>query len=150
MLARTHSWDKLAVSGYLVDAYCLGAKNATGPDIQTEMELRRFRAHYFSAYPQGWQDAPLDLAQHLVFGGAAYAHSLGFEPHQDFAACSAQLDTWSGPAAITFGKDGRPLYISGPYDSPSLVTTTLNRSVGKGNYDFVLGAPELDTFDRRG
>src|SRR4051794_33296268 len=31
LIARKHGWDKLAVSGYLVDVYCLGVKNAIGP-----------------------------------------------------------------------------------------------------------------------
>ncbi len=62
---------------------------------------------------------------------------LGFGPHPDFAAAEGHLGSWAGPGAITFGKDGKPLYISGPYDDPGPVIRTLERTVGRGNFEFL-------------
>ena len=47
------------------------------------------------------------------------------------------LDVGAGPGTITFGKDGKPLYISGPYDDPRPVIRTLERTVGRGNFEFL-------------
>lgn len=58
----------------------------------------------------------LGLAQHLVFGAIEYARGLRFEPHPDFAACAGHLGNWEGPSAIGFGRDGRPLFVQGPYN----------------------------------
>ncbi|SNQ47877.1 conserved hypothetical protein [Frankia canadensis] len=130
LVARRHRWDRVSVCGYLADVYCLGVKNAFGPDVKTELELSRFLPDYFASYPDGWQDAPGDLAADLVFGAVEYARGLGFEPHVDFAPAAGHLGSWAGPSAITFGRDGKPFYISGPYDNPSKVMKTLQSTAG--------------------
>ena len=38
---------------------------------------------------------------------------------------------------LTFGRDGKPLYISGPYDDGDRIIRKLRRGLGDGNYDFV-------------
>ena len=40
---------------------------------------------------------------------------------------------------ITFGLDGVPFYMSGPYDNPRSVVRTLDRTCGEGNYHYLLG-----------
>jgi len=35
------------------------------------------------------------------------------------------------------GKDGKPLYVFGPYDNPRSVIRTLKRTVGRGNFEVV-------------
>lgn len=124
LVARAHRWGSVSVCGYLADVYCLGVKNAMGPDVMTDVELPHFREQYFSSQ-DGWQEAPLELAADLVLGSVEYARGLGFEPHPDLAAAVGHLGAWAGPSAITFGKDGRPFYISGPYDDPRRVMRTL-------------------------
>lgn len=143
VVAREHGWDKVSVCGYLVDVYCLGVKNAHGPEIGDELDLRRFRERYFSAYADGFQEAPFELAQHLVLGAVDYARGLGFEPHQDFAKVAAHLGEWAGASAITFGREGKPFYISGPYDDERKVMRTLEKAVGAPpNFDYiVVGQP---------
>src|SRR5438067_4253090 len=54
LVARRHRFDKVSVCGYLADVYCLGVKNSLGPDIQDEIELRRFLPIYYASYPYGW------------------------------------------------------------------------------------------------
>jgi len=66
-----------------------------------------------------------------------YARGLGFDPHPDFAAAEGHLGSWAGPGTITFGKGGKPLYISGPYDDPRPVIRTLERTAGHGNFEFL-------------
>jgi hypothetical protein len=135
LVARRHRYDKVSVCGYLADVYCLGVKNALGPEIVDELGLRGFRRDFFSAYHDDPLEAPIELAREVVFGSISYARGLGFEPHPDFAAVEAHLGTWSGPSTITFGKHGKPFYISGPYDNPRPAIRTLERTVGRGNFD---------------
>jgi hypothetical protein len=88
--------------------------------------------------------APLELARHLVLGAIDYARSLGFGPRPDFAPARPKLGDWEGPSALTFGKDGKPYYISGPHDDASRVIATLERTVGRDGYHFIVGLDELN------
>ncbi len=137
LVARRHRYDRVSVCGYLTDAYCLGVKNAMGPDTMDEIELRAFKGEFFSGYHDDPLEAPIELARDVVLGAVEYAHGLGFEPHPDFTPARAHLGPWTGPSAITFGKNGKPFYISGPYDNPDPVIRTLRNVVGEGNFDFL-------------
>lgn len=143
LIARAKRPGRVTICGYLVDAYCLGVKDALGPKgVDDGPALEHLKEQFFAAFgPQPPVVAPLELAQHLVFGAVEYARGLGFRPHPDFAAAARHLGSWTGPSAITFGKDGKPLYIQGPHDNAARVVRTLQASVGEGNYDFVIVMP---------
>ncbi|MGW6503760.1 helix-turn-helix domain-containing protein [Nonomuraea angiospora] len=136
LVARRHTWDRMTVAGFLADVYCLGAKNAIGPDVLDDRDLRRFRQYFFGEYA-GFQEAPIELARNLVFGSVDYARTLGFEPHEDFAPAAEVLGKWEGDAAITFGRDGRPFYAQGPDDDPARVLRTLRRTLSDEDFDYV-------------
>ena len=128
-------YGKVSVCGYLADLYCLGVKNALGPELMDQRDLPAFIRRYFSTYPGDPVKAPIDLARELVLGSARYARSLGFDPHPDFAAAAGHLGSWTGPGIVSFGKDGKPFYVFGPYDNPRSVIRTLKRTVGRGNFE---------------
>ena len=145
LVARRHRYDKVSVCGYLADVYCLGVKDALGPEIMDEFGprgLSGFRRSFFSGCHGDPLEAPIELAREVVFGSIVYARGLGFEPHPDFAAAETHLGPWSGPSRITFGKQGNPFYISGPNDDPRTVIRTLERTVGTGSFDSLLIADE--------
>jgi hypothetical protein len=65
---------------------------------------------------------------------------LGFVPHPDFAQAQPHLGLRPEKLIpIEFGKDGKPYYINGPYDNADRIAATLNQSVGKGNYHYLIG-----------
>jgi hypothetical protein len=138
LVARRHRYDKVSVCGYLCDVYCLGVKNTIGPDVMEQVELRLFRSRYFSGFDGEPLQAPIGLARDLVLGSAEYAGGLGFQPHPDFTQAKAHLGAWDGPGAITFGKNGKPFYVNGPYDDAHQVIRTLERTAGAGNYDYLM------------
>jgi hypothetical protein len=138
LVAVERGGSKVSVCGYLVDVYCLGVKNALGPHGLNRRKLPEFVHQYFSSYDEPPVPAPLDLARDLVFGAVAYARELGFEPHPDFAAAAAYLEPWTGPSAISFGLNGKPFFMSGPYDDAASVMKTLERTAGEGNFDFTV------------
>lgn len=143
LIARRDRGSRVSVCGYLVDVYCLGVKNAIGPEVMPERDLYTFRRSYFAAFPDEPLEAPVELAQHLVFGAVEYARSLGFDPHPDFAAAEGALGSWTGPSAIEFGCGGKPYYVEGPYDNTNHIMETLGRTVGRDRFHFLVGASAL-------
>ncbi len=103
------------------------------------LELREFMRQFFISYDGEPVSAPLDLAQHLVLGAVDYARGLGFEPHPDFFATTGHLGVLVGPSDITFGRDGQPFYVQGPYDDSATILKTLNRTVGRAKYQYLVG-----------
>jgi hypothetical protein len=138
LVAREHRYGRVSVCGYLVDTWCLGAKDTLGPRVMNLSELPGFVKTYFGAFEGDALAAPIELAQHLVLGAVAYARSLGFQPEEGFAATAGHLGSLDGPSAITFGKEGKPYYIEGPYDNSVRNMRTLERSVGKDNFTFMV------------
>jgi hypothetical protein len=136
MIARQERASRATVCGFLVDVYCLGVKNTVGPLPMGSGSIATYSRRFFSAFDEPPVSAPVDLAQHLVHGAVAYARALGFEPHADFAAAAPYLGTPPAPTPIRFGREGKPLYVSGPYDDPRAVVQTLEATVGAGNYDY--------------
>ena len=134
LVARAARHDRISVCGYLVDTFCLGVKNALGPERMHRRDVLAFVRTYFAAFPAPPLRAPIELAQHLVHGAVAFAATLGFEPHPDFAAVHGHLGDLSEPCAITFGRRGRPVYVAGPHDDPIRVMQTLEASVGREGF----------------
>lgn len=50
-----------------------------------------------------------------------------------------ELDNIEPCEGIEFGKDGKPLYISGPDDNADQILMQLEAKVGRGNFDFIYG-----------
>lgn len=132
------------VCGFLVDVFCLGVKDTNGPKTMDRRKLPDFLRTFFRAWSHRTPvEAPLELARHIVLGAVDYARGLGFEPHPDFARGAALLGEWAeGSSDITFGQDGKPFYINGPRDDTFGVMATLRKSVGDGNFDYLIQFPD--------
>lgn len=105
-----------------------------------ERDLPAFRRCFFTPFTEVAAPlaVPLELARHLVYGAVDYARQLGFEPAPDFEPAAGHLGPWQETSAITFGRHGVPFYVAGPYDNPNRVVRTLTRSVGDGNFQFIM------------
>ena len=88
-------------------------------------------------------------ARKLVEGAEAYAHDLGFQPHPDYQVARrifGDLDATACPTHYTFGKDGKPCFMSGPYDTPArcrkIIDTLTQRCGPEGfHYTVAIGGP---------
>src|SRR6266545_1040861 len=140
LVTRQERYGKVRLCGWLVDVYCLGVKDVVGPRVMDERRAAELTGSFFAAYQARRLEAPLELAQHLVFGAVAYARGLGFEPAPGFAATTGQLGSWTGPSAIRFGRDGKPFFVQGPHDNADAILRTLERSVGRDNFTFLVQA----------
>ncbi len=136
---------EVVVGGFIVDLACLGVKNALTNLYRSAAEYRReYRRHLMAS--QSLMEGDLDLTAKVIEEGTAYARSLGFNPHKD-AAMALKILGDAQPEncaqTIPLGKDGKPFFVSGPYDDVDAIMRTLNRNVGEGNYEvlIILGDP---------
>ena len=131
---------------YLLDVYCLrqerdGARHdgRAGAASTRRPCLQRLRN---TTHP-----APIDLVRELVLGAAEYARQLGFAPHPDLEQARPHLGP-TGPGAITFGRNGKPTYISGPHDDTDRIIRTLQRAVGRTGFNSTIGVERSAGFPR--
>ena len=136
--------DEVSVAGYLVDTYCLGVKDALPPRRMSGRRLHRRVEDFFDGFEGPPVEVPIELARHLVWGAVDYARGLGFEPHPDLRLASGHLGPLDGPCAIGFGHEGKPYYIQGPYDDAGRILRTLERTVGRDNFHFLVGADAFE------
>ena len=76
---------------------------------------------------------------------------LGFKP--DFGINQAQIfhhgahpETFAIPVPVG-DPEGKPFYMSGPYDDIDRVLATLRRTVGEGNFHYLVEVEPGDPFD---
>lgn len=83
-------------------------------------------------------------ARKLVNDAAQYAAGLGFSPHPDFkAACRVfgGIRAEDCSKQFTFGRGGKPLYVSGPNDTEEQsrrIVAQLARRCGPGKFDYLV------------
>jgi hypothetical protein len=99
------------------------------------------------------------LAHNIVYAGLEFAEEYGFKPHKDFTSITRFMleeDTEDVELIdIECGKDGKPFYVSGPYDDDlkiRKIIAQLEKTAGAGNYDYILPGSddEFDEFDDDG
>jgi hypothetical protein len=95
-----------------------------------------FIQQIFSAWDEPAMQVPLELGRQIVHGAISYARELGVRATRGLRPAAGYLDAWDGQCELTFGLDGKPMYISGPHDDAEKIIRKLRRRVGDGNYDF--------------
>ena len=142
VLARALPSGELALATFLVDVYCLGVKDA----------------FYYVVTPEQWvqfvqrfnlEKIHPSCLRKLVEGAVDYARALGFAPHPDYAGAArlfGSIDAAACPVRYTYGKDGKPLYLSRPEDSPAQsrhILNTLTRRLGPKGFHFLTAIDDL-------
>lgn len=148
VVARQQEADRIMFGVYMVDLYCLGIKDAF---TRADYSLNRFERDLPKYLGDDPEPCSVELAHEIIYGALEYAEKLGFQPHPDFKNQMADLildppDAHPRNNHVTFGKDGKPLFISGPYDDEykiNMVLSTLKRTRGEGNFDYVIGMGEI-------
>ncbi len=151
LISRRQPSGNLIIGVYLVDVYCLGLKNTScffnESDFFLENELKEMA---FST--QTYEPCDYVLAHNIIYGAIAYAEDLGFRPQKDFRVSQYILeedDDHVELLELEFGKDGKPCYITGPYDNTSLIIGKLKAAVGEGNFTVIYAGdyPDDDSDD---
>ncbi|HEY3393567.1 MAG TPA: hypothetical protein VGK58_12725 [Lacipirellulaceae bacterium] len=148
IIARSMPDGQLACGVFLLDAYCLGIKEALWK-ILSPGEFKELRKQ-FEEHGR-LEDTPPEYFAKLVYRAVDYAQSLGFPPHRDFRHAARLLDgidVERCPDEFEFGKDGRPFYVQGPSESMEKVRAIATRvaAVG-GDYLLAIEPSELSDFE---
>ncbi len=145
MVSRKTPDGYIAFGVFLLDVYCLGVKDAHCGVVAPYEYSQKFAKHKLPYIPVPIEPA---AARKIVESAVAFARSLGFSPHADYNKAKfifGNINPDDCPDEFEFGQDGKPHFISGPYDGPSRckqILNTLERTCGHGNYYFTLGGDE--------
>lgn len=121
VLARGMTPDRVVLSAFLLDTYCLGIKDVTfgvvdGDYFRFYMEAMDVTSPMIAVDP--------GYARKLLRDLAAWSRSIGFDPHGEFATVErifGDVSADASDAVFPFGRDGKPVFIPGPSDTPQLV-----------------------------
>lgn len=145
-IARQEAEGRLVFGAYLVDAYCLGVKNAfwnAGPPGDFKELLQKMEQTQTMV-----AISPACLVK-IVEGAVEYARSFGFPPHPDYrhaALLLSGIDPKACTHEFTFGRDGKPFYIQGPNESPAMASAIMQRIQEAGGH-FLIEASRADPGD---
>lgn len=144
ILSRRAPDGSIAAGVFLIDFYCLGVKNAFFALMEHESKYEEFKANLLASSPGvALRNLHPTCLRKMVEGAVDYARDLGFPPHKDYAQAAPMLgdiEAAACPERFEYGKDGKPMFISGPNDSPTRTRTILNtleRRCGTGNFEFI-------------
>ncbi len=127
VVARFRSHGELEAGVFLLDVFCLGAKDA----FYNRVSTAAYELHLLDRLLPAANRKPLDppTARKLIEGAVAYAQNLGLAPHPDYKkACRVLggIKSSDSTATFTFGSHGKPLYVQGPHDSSAFCQRVLN------------------------
>lgn len=144
VVAREQEPGRIMFGVYMVDIFCLGIKDVF---TRTDYSLNKFERELPRLCSGAPQRCSVELAHEVIYGALEYAAKIGFQPHPDFTRQMANLildppDTYARVDHVSFGKNGKPFFITGPYDDTrkiSSVINTLKRTCGEGNFNILTG-----------
>jgi hypothetical protein len=144
VISRALPNGQVAFANFLVDIYCLGVKDVFArivPRIEFDTEYAKVHRQHPVRNVQ-----PAE-GRKLIEEAVAYARSIGLSPHPDYERAMilfGEVKASDSDAKFTFGKDGKPFYISGPNDTPERsrqIIAILTNTCGVGNFDFLVAVP---------
>jgi hypothetical protein len=149
IVSRKHSNENITAGMYLVDTKCLGIKDASYWFNIPETQYRTILKH--ASATMKLETVPYTLAHSIVFAGLQFAEDYGFKPHKDFTSVAQYIleeDTDDIELIeIECGMDGKPAFISGPYDDAAKIArivAQLEKTAGPGNFTII---KEMDDDD---
>ena len=150
ILSRTLPTGEVAAGVFLVDVYCMGLKDAfltvRLPDEYAAM-LEQFGDH------ERLKPVTPACLRKFVEGAIDYAGRLGLAPHRDYeraAVILGDIDPAECAETFTYGKDGKPFYVSGPRESElriRQIVALLKSRCGENGFTFLAGIDRPEAFE---
>lgn len=150
VVARKAADGNVAMATFLLDAYCVGVKDVI-LRVDVASEIDRFLEALDAAQPMVAIEPT--RARKLLRDLVAWSRSIGLAPHPDYAVAEPLFGDVSADAcdeSFSFGKDGKPLLIPGPSDTPARIrkrVEALHRTVGDDGFDYILEVGTEDDDD---
>ncbi len=132
---------------FMLDAFCLGVKNAFFRELSPS-EYQQF----YSEIKQTEEPQPSSpaCARKLIEDCVSYAKSIGMEAHPDYKEAKkifGDINTEECSDEFVFGKDGKPFYFSGPYDTQEKIKKIVNKltkTCGPDGFHYVMATDSDD------
>ena len=138
---------------FLVDALCLGIKNAAYESCDLNDYQRRIRGHYASKFSM--ESVEPECARKLIEDAVSYAWALGFGPHPEYklaARVFGGIQAGRCKQQFVFGENGKPFYRRGPNETEHQarrIVEHLDWRCGPGNYDYLIPLGNADEITAR-
>jgi hypothetical protein len=142
LLSRRLAQGNVAFVIFLVDMYCLGVKDVV-VDIGPEALYRKNVYEKLAARTTLVRLKP-ECARKLVEGAVQYALDMELPPHADYRIARRIFGDISAEACaeeFIYGKDGKPLFIAGPYDDAAKcqrILRLMERHCGPGGSHYIM------------
>ncbi len=139
IIARKMPNEHIGASFFMLDVFCLGVKNAFFAEITLQSYRQRLRE---IQEREALQTISPVCARKLIEECATYAKNLGFSAHSNYTKAKkvfAGIDVKACSEEFTFGKDGQPLYINGPFDTferSRKILNQLTKTCGPDNFHY--------------
>jgi len=129
------------MSAFVIDVFCLGVKDAMFAVLPESEYEHKIKVRMSATGDRGFEKLHQTCAKKLLDGVVDYAKELGFSPHPDYKNANelfGNIDASVCPVKYTYGKDGKPFYMNGPYESPAdieRIINTLTKKCGAGGFN---------------
>jgi len=148
---RTPNGD-IAMSAFVLDVFCLGVKDAMFMVMPESEYEHSIKGRMTAGGERRFEKLHQSCAKKLLDGAVDYAKELGFKPHPDYKNANELfgiIDASVCPVKYTYGKDGKPFYMNGPYESPTdsqRIINTLTEKCGADGFNTLIRLTD-DSFD---
>jgi len=141
VISRKMLDGSIAASVFLVDVFCLGVKDC----FFTQVSPNEYKSRIMDLrQKEGLERVEPEYAVKLIKNAVSYAEGLGFKPHKDYPTVKkifGNIDPSVCPSEFEYGKDGKPLYVSGPNQTEAdskRIIDTLNERLGPDGFHFLV------------
>jgi hypothetical protein len=146
LISRKLPNGNIAIGMFLLDVFCLGVKDAFARVLtfnEYENLLNQLKEN------QDFHPVEPAYARKLVETAESFAKNIGFSPHPDYVGAKkifGNIDITECQQDFTFGQEGKPMYINGPFESPNKIRKileTLTIKLGPDGFNFVFIPPDF-------
>lgn len=143
----------IAVSAFVIDVFCLGVKDAMFLLIPEDKYENEYKERMSFHGQREFEKLHQSYAKKLLDGLVEYAKGLGFSPHPDYLNAKDLLigiDASVCSEKYSYGKDGKPFYMNGPYESESdmmKIINTLTKHCGADGFNTLVRIGDFDDED---
>ena len=141
LVARRVPDGDIAMSAFVIDVFCLGVKDALFTVVSEYTYEHEYKGRMVATGNRDFEKIHQTCAKKLLDGLVDYANELGFSPHPDYKNAKdifGDIDASACPVKYTYGKDGKPFYANGPFESPAdveKIIQTLTKKYGVEGFD---------------
>jgi len=132
VVARQQPDGDICFATYLVDKLCLGLKDTyADAGFSSSRYEKEVRARISRTTKM--KECPVELAHQMIYQSIDFAARFGFQPQKDFALSQYLLiprGELEEPYQLTFGRDGKPFFVAGPFDNAERILRQLEKTAG--------------------